>query len=237
MKGEMMIRYFQIKNQKGCKKKSLIFRERTKKYSKKLKETYVSKKKSLVITGLHAAGKSKELNKIFENKESIFRQEKFVRISATDSLSDWFINNIKKNDTKEFLESFNEEERAEIEEDLKKQHIKIQNLINKTSKAVLFIDDIDHLQGKKKEIVKDLIKVSSIVVCTAKNIQEIDKTIVSILDRKKYQEIALSSDQSYDATNILFVVMILGMLVTGNFELAALIMAGRYALKGKDTKK
>ena len=214
----------------------MIFRERPKKYSKKLKETYVSKKKSLIITGLHASGKSKELKKIFENKESIFRQEKFVWISASNSLSDWFTN-IKKNDTKEFLESFNEEERAEIEEDLKKQHIKIQNLINKTSQAVLFIDDIDYLQGKKKEIVKDLIKVSSIVVCTAKSIQEIDKTIISILDRKKYQEIELSSDQSYDATNIIFIVIILAMLATGNFELAALVMAGRFALKGKDTKK
>ena len=232
-----MIRYFQIKNQKGCRKKSLIFRERPQKYSKKLKETYVSKKKSLVITGLHASGKTKELKKIFKNKEDIFKQDKFVWISATDSLSDWFNLNLKKKDTVEFLESFSEEERAEIEEDLKKQHIRIQNLINKTTKAVLFLDDIDLLQGKKREVAKDIIKVSSIVICTAKNIQEIDKTVMYILNKKEYQEIALSSEQSYDATNILFMLMILAMVITGNIELAAIIMAGRYALKGKDTKK
>jgi len=197
----------------------------------------VSKKKSLVITGLHASGKTKELKKIFKNKEDIFKQDKFVWISATDSLSDWFNLNLKKKDTVEFLESFSEEERAEIEEDLKKQHIRIQNLINKTTKAVLFLDDIDLLQGKKREVAKDIIKVSSIVICTAKNIQEIDKTVMYILNKKEYQEIALSSEQSYDATNILFMLMILAMVITGNIELAAIIMAGRYALKGKDTKK
>ena len=231
-----MVRYFRIKSRKDTSKKLIIFRERPKKYSKKVKETYISKKKNIIITGMHASGKTKELKKIFKNKESIFKQEKFVWISATDSLTDWFNQNLKKKDTVEFLESLSEEEKIEVEENIKKQHIRIQNLINKTSKAVLFIDDIDRLQGKKKEVVKDLIKVSSLVICTAKSIQDIDKTIMAILHRKTYQEVSLSSEQSYDATNILFVVMILTMVIIGNYELAVLIMAGRYALKGMDKK-
>jgi len=233
-----MVKYLQIKSQKGTAKKSIIFRERPKKYSKTLKETYIPKTRSIIITGMHASGKSREIQKIFKDKESIFKHKNFIWISAIDPFSDWFNHNIKKDDTKDFLKSIeSEEERIEVEADIRKQHIKIQTLINKTSKAVLFIDDIDYLQGKKKEIVKDLIKISSLVVCTAKNTQEIDKTITSILHRKKYQEIALSSNQSYDATNILFVTMILGMLATGNLAMAMLVMAGRYALKGKDTKK
>jgi len=231
-----MVKYFRIKSRKDTSKKLIIFRERPKKYSKKIKETYISKKQSIIITGMHASGKTKELKKLFKNKESIFKHNKFVWISATDSLADWLNQNIKNKDVIEFLESLSEEERTEVEENIKKQHIRIKNLINKTSKAVLFIDDIDRLQGKKKEVVKDLIKVSSLVICTAKSIRDIDKTIMAILHRKKYQEVTLSSEQSYDATNVLFVMMIITMVIIGNYELAFLIMAGRYALKGVSKK-
>lgn len=234
----MQLKYIQIKNQKGTAKKSIIFRERPKKYSKKLKETYIAKTKSILITGLHASGKTKEIQKIFANKEKIYKNKKFIWIAASDPLSDWFNKNIKAQDTQEFLNSLeDEDEKLAVIKDIRKQHIKIQNLINKTEKAILFIDDIDRLQGKKKEVAKDLIKVSSLVICTAKTENEIDKTIASMLHRKKYQEIALNSEASYDATNILFVMIILSMLATGNLAMAGIVMAGRYALKGKDIKR
>jgi hypothetical protein len=233
------MRYFQIKNQKGTKKKSLIFRERPKKYSKKLKETYIKKTRSLIIEGMHASGKSKELEKIIDAKEEIFKQNTFLHIRGTDPFSDWYNTNIKKRDINRVIqdESLTEEERAEIEADIRKQHIKIHTMIKKAEGSVLFIDDVDALQGKKIEIAKDLIKASSVVICTAKEEAEINKTITALLHRKGYDTVQLSSGSSYDATNILFVSMILAMIATGNHAMAMLVMAGRYALKGKDTKK
>ena len=235
----MSLAYFQIKNQKGTKKKSLIFRERPKKYSKKLKETYVKKTRSLIIEGMHASGKTKELEKIVAAKEDIFKQSVFIHIRGADPFSDWYNTNIKKKDINRVIqdEELTEEERAEIEADIRKQHIKIHTMITKAKGSVLFIDDIDLLQGKKIEIAKDLIRAASVVICTAKSEAEINKTITSLLHRKGYDTISLGSSSSYDATNILFVTMVLAMVATGNHAMAMLVMAGRYALKGKDTKK
>jgi hypothetical protein len=235
----MGIRYFQIKNQKGTKKKSLIFRERPKKYSKTIKETYIKKTKSLIIEGMHASGKSKELQKIINSKEEIFKQNTFISIRGTDPFSDWYNTNINKQDINNVIqdENLSEDEKIEIETDIRKQHIKIHTLIKKTERAVLFVDDINMLQGKKIEIVKDLIKACSIVICTTKEEADINKTITALLHRKGYETIQLNSGTSYDATNVLFVTFVLAMFATGNHAMAMLIMAGRYALKGKETKK
>lgn len=235
----MAMKYFQIKKQKGTKKKSLIFRERPKKYSKKLKETYIKKTRSLIIEGMHASGKTKELEKIIKAKEEIFKQTTFIHIRGTDPFSDWYNTNIKKKDINKVLndEGLSEEERAEIEADIRKQHIKIHTMITKAKGSVLFVDDIDALQGRRIEIVKDLIRASAVVICTAKEESEINKTITSLLHRKGYDTVSLGSSSSYDATNILFVTMVLAMVATGNHAMAMLVMAGRYALKGKDTKK
>ena len=235
----MAITYFRIRKQKGTKKKSIIFRERPKKYSKQVKETYIKKTKSLIIEGMHASGKTKELEKIISVKEDIFKQSVFIHIRGTDPFSDWYNTNIKSKDVKKVIsdETLTEEERIEIEENIRKQHIKIHTLITKAKGSVLFIDDIDALQGKKVEIVKDLIRASSVVICTAKSESEINKTITALLHRKGYETVSLGTAQSYDATNILFVTMVLAMVATGNHAMALLVMAGRYALKGKDTKK
>ena len=231
-----MIKFFQIKKQKGTTRKSLIFRERSKKYSKDLKETYIKKTQSLIILGSHASGKTKEVNKIYKESHNIYKQKEQIYINAIDPFTDWYNKNIKKKDTDKFIESLDENEVEETIADIKKQHIKIQTLINKCDKNILFIDDIDLLRGKKKEIVKDMMRVSSLIICTAKNRQDIDKTLLNILQKKSYKEIALLSDVSYDATNLIFIAMVVGMLATGMHELAILIMAGRYIIKGKDKK-
>jgi len=232
-----MIKFFQIKKQKGTSKKSLIFRERPKKYSKKLKETYIKKSESLMIIGSHASGKSREISKIHKEADNIYKQDTQIYINAIDPFTDWYHQNIKKKDTDIFIESLDDNElRDETIADIKKQHIKIQTLINKSHKSILFIDDIDLLKGKKKETAKDMMRVSSIIICTTKSKQDIDKTLLDILNKKNFTEIALLSDVSYDATNIIFIVMIVGMLVSGMHELAILIMAGRYIVKGKEKK-
>ena len=46
----------------------------------------------------------------------------------------------------------------------------------------------------------------------------------------------LNTSTSYDATNIVFVMFILGLFTTGLYEAAILVMAGRFALKGMANK-
>jgi len=231
-----MIKYFQVKSQKGTKRKSLIFRERSKKYSKKIRETYIKKTESLLILGSHASGKSRELNKILVEAPNIYKHKDIILINATDSFSEWFSMNTKKRDEADFIEGLEEDLKDEIVGNIRKQHIRIQILLNKCERSLIFIDDLDLMNGKKKEIVKDIMRVSSVVIATAKSEHAIDKTLMTILYKKKYNEIILMTDVSYDATNIIFVAMMLGMLASGMHEVAILIMAGRYMMKGKDKK-
>ncbi len=231
-----MVKYFKLKGSKTSKYKSLVFREKPKKFSKKCKETYIKKTESLIITGMHSSGKTRELQKIIKNKDLIYKKTKFIILKGTDSLSDWFTHNIDDDDIYTYLNQYTEDEKIVIEKEMKKQYMKIEVLKNKAKNSVLIIDDIDRLSGKKTEVVKDLVRDSRIVIATAKELLEIDRTINSLLHYKKYREISLGTSQSYDATNILFVMILMGMVATGAYELAVLIMAGRYALKGKERR-
>jgi len=231
-----MVRYFKLKGSKTSKYKSLVFREKPEKFSKKCKETYIKKTESLIITGMHSSGKTREIQKIINNKDIIYKNTKFIILKGTDSLSDWFTHNIEDEDNRIHLNKYTEDEKMVIEKEMKKQYMRVEVLKTKAKNSVIIIDDLDKLNGKKKEIVKDLIRDAKVVVATAKELIEIDRTISSLLHYKKYKEISLGTTQSYDATNILFVLVLMGMVATGAYELAVLIMAGRYALKGKERK-
>lgn len=233
----MALKYFKIAKKKNRSTKFLAFRIKPKKYSKKCKEIYVSKKKNIVIIGAHASGKSKELNKIIKQSSLIFSKNKAIVLKAQEPLSDWY-NNITNQDKQELLlnQELSEEEKITIENNINKSYVKAMTLINKSKNAIIYIDDIDLLSGRKVEIVKDILKVCKIAVVTAKNEQDINKSIYYLLQKKGMQLLSLDSSTSYDATNILFVMFVLAMLATGQHELALLVMAGRYTLKGTQKK-
>ena len=54
--------------------------------------------------------------------------------------------------------------------------------------------------------------------------------------RKRPTLIDLNTSTSYDATNIVFVVFIISLFTTGMYEMAMLVMAGRFAMKGMGSK-
>lgn len=224
------MKFLMIKHKKKSNTHSLILREKKDKFDKNYKETYIKKTLSLMIIGLHSSGKSKELKKIWKQRKELYpKVNDFIYLNALDSFSEWYQVNIKELDRVIFLNK--QEDEANI--NIKDQYIKIQNLVDKSKGAILFIDDIDLLRGKKKEIVKDMLKSCKIVISTAKEKKNIDKTIDNILYTKKYQEIHLASIVSYDATNIIFFGAMATMMATGMHELAIGIMGVRYLMGGK----
>ena len=64
----------------------------------------------------------------------------------------------------------------------------------------------------------------------------INKTIRHMVIRKRPTLIDLNTSTSYDATNIVFVVFIISLFTTGMYEMAMLVMAGRFAMKGMGSK-
>lgn len=227
-----MVQYLRLKPNKNKTSKSILFRERSKVYSKKYKEKYVPKKHSILISGLEASGKSKMLNKLYESRHEVYPKSKgFIFIKSTDSLTDWF-RNFDDNDVNCYLGELEEEEVISIENDLKKQYMKIQILITTAKDKIVFIDDIDMVTGKKKEVIKDILRVSKIVIATTKDDKVMDKSIVNFFYRTEHTVIPLGTEGSYDATNYIFVTMLLAMVASGAYELAAVVMMLRYGMKG-----
>jgi len=227
-----MVQYLRLKPNKNKTSKSILFRERSKVYSKKYKEKYVPKKHSILISGLEASGKSKMLNKLYESRHEVYPKSKgFIFIKSTDSLTDWF-RNFDDNDVNCYLGELEEEEVISIENDLKKQYMKIQILITTAKDKIVFIDDIDMVTGKKKEVIKDILRVSKVVIATTKDDKVMDKSIVNFFYRTEHTVIPLGTEGSYDATNYIFVTMLLAMVASGAYELAAVVMMLRYGMKG-----
>lgn len=234
-----MIRYLRVKKRKvsNCVNHYLVFREKNKRldgrFENKAKEKYIPKKQNLLILGENAAGKTKEFNKIKKKIDKIYPKNDILIFEGKESLSDWLNKNLKDDDIGLIFKDLTEEEKIKVEKEAKKQYIKLQILKEKAKNNILLIDDIDMITGKKLEIMKDLVRVSKVIIATAKSEQTIDKTILRTLQNKKYNAIKLTTRVSFDATYYLFAAMIVAMLLTGNYELSIIVMMGRYLLKEK----
>ena len=234
------MQFFRIKKVKDRNFKSLIFRERKRKYEKE-SDTYISKVKPVIIYGKAAAGKSKEISKLWEQKQEIWDEKKysFIWFSGTDSITEILHKNLTEEDNAKFSEDKLEEYLdfdIDLDEHINKQYIKLRILSEKAKKSILFMDDTDKLTGKKLEIAKELLRNSKNFIITATDEHTINKTIRHMVIRKRPTLIDLNTSTSYDATNIVFVVFIISLFTTGMYEMAMLVMAGRFAMKGMANK-
>lgn len=233
--------YFKFKK-KGEGNRVLYLREKKNVYDKP-KETYISKKGSLMIFGIEASGKSHKLATIVRNADELWAKETKIIFKASDSLSEILYKNLDGDEETQKLlitsphapmECVGEDgEEVEIY-DVKKQYVKFEALLEKAKKSVLIIDDLDKVQGKKLELTKDLLRHCKRFVITAKSEDNINRTLRNIINRRKMKisTVQLSSKASVDATNILFAMFVLGLFATGLTEAAMLVMVGRYIMKG-----
>ena len=229
-----MLRFLRFKKIPGKKYRSIIYREKYR-YSNDMKERYISKKISLLIYGLETSGKSKELNKIYNNKELIFDMSKYktIFIHSTDSLAEIFFNNIDDSDIDDYILSLSDEKQIEAEKNINKQFIKIEVLKHKANKSFLFVDDIDKITGKKLEILKSLVRNCKKIYATAQSDKTIHKTIYKMIENKKFNSINLKTTNSFDATNYALIALMVPFAIAGQYGVVMmLLLANRYLDKG-----
>lgn len=183
------MQFFRIKKVKDRNFKSLIFRERKRKYEKE-SDTYISKVKPVIIYGKAAAGKSKEISKLWEQKQEIWDEKKysFIWFSGTDSITEILHKNLTDEDNAKFSEDKLEEYLdfdIDLDEHINKQYIKLRILSEKAKSSILFMDDTDKLTGKKLEIAKELLRNCKNYIITSTDEHNINKTIRFILLKKK----------------------------------------------------
>ena len=215
--------------------KGIVLRNKPRKYSKTCKETWISKKSSILITGVASAGKTRELEKLYNAKLDIFPKDTFLKINAHESVGDWITKNLTEKVLIQFIESHKDDELVYqyLSKNIKKQTVQLEALEYFASGSIVFIDDLDKMQGRKKEFLKQIVKNARIVIASAESELSIDKTLFSILKQKNFNEIPLTSGTSYDMTNASIIILIIAMLATGQHELAGLIMVARFAMRGK----
>ncbi|EEF6598131.1 hypothetical protein FWO42_22090 [Salmonella enterica] len=226
-----MLHYFRFKKDGNCTK---ILLRKKKTIFDKPKETYISKKSDILITGINASGKSKRLNSFLQNAKDLWKKEHVIFFHATDSLSEIFHRNLDNDDeTKRLI--YGENANLNLENlDTSKNYLKIIALVEKSKNSTLIIDDLDKLNGKKLEMAKELLRNCKRFIATSKDEISLNKTIGGILKsrRKKLEIVSLSSKASIDATNALLVLFVLALFATGLYELALLVTAGRIAMRG-----
>lgn len=215
--------------------KGIVLRTKPRKYSSTCKEKWISKKSSILITGVASAGKTRELEKLYNARTEIFPKDTFIKINAHESVGDWITKNLSENVLTQFIESHKDDELTYqyLSKNSKKQTVQLEALEYFASGSIVFIDDIDKMQGRKKEFLKQIVKNARIVIASAESELTIDKTLFSILKQKNFNEIPLTSATSYDMTNASIILLIIAMLATGQHELAGLIMVARFAMRGK----
>ena len=230
-----MLKFLRFKKIPGRKYRSIIYREKYR-YSNDMKERYISKKVSLLIYGLETSGKTRELNKIYNNKDIIFadlKKYKTIFIHSTDSLAEIFFNNLDSDDMQEYILSLEDNKQDEAQKNINKQFIKTEALKFKAKKSFLFVDDIDKFTGKKLEILKSLVRNCKKVYATAQNDKAIHKTIYKIIENKGFTSINLKTTNSFDATNYVLIAMMVPFALSGQYPVVMmLLLANRYIDKG-----
>lgn len=226
-----MVRFFRAKKTRN-NYKAIVFRVK-KRYSNKMKETSIPKKKSILMYGLNSSGKTKELKKLWRERKNIYRLKKFIYLGASDSLSEIIYHHVNAQDIEKYIKSLHEDDQKEALLHANKQFFKIKVLTELSKNCALFVDDLDKFQGKKLEILKELVKNSNVTIASAQQRKTINKTLLNILEHKQFTAVELGTKSSYDVTNYILIASLIPFAITGNYTVVMmLLLANRYLDKG-----
>lgn len=223
------------KRKNGTRHITPIFREKSRKYGKVLKEKAISRKKHVLITGAHHSGKTRTLERLYEYALDIWgghaRTKGKLKLSQLEPISQWY-------------------EAIEVKKWWEKQEKKTQNyspweklkawekveLLPKycqATRAIVFVDDAHKLTGRKMDVAKKCIQSSYVAVVTASEEGRLPPNLRAVLLPLDPQIIRLESDVAYDATNVFLWVLILVALGAGAYEIAFVLAGMKWLGSGR----
>lgn len=199
----------------------------------KVTSKYVPKTNNIIIIGSHGSGKTRMLSKFAEHAANLYRKKDILAnvifFKASDSLAEIIHNNLEEGKSRDVLAEFLD---VDINDLTLNQITRIEALKVKAKKCILVIDDIDKLSGKKLELAKEFVRDARIIAISAFNESMINKTIYDKVKKKNIEYIDLKTTTSKDATNYLFIAFVAFIFLCGWHELALLLMAGKFAMRG-----
>lgn len=207
----------------GAKKRVPIVRERGRKYGPILEERVLSVRKDILITGPNASGKTRWLAKLGEHADEIWVGREKIYLRAMEPLQRWYED---PRVAKSVAGAGRDWSRL-------KAYERADALIAwiKETKAVVIMDDVHKLAGRKLDIAIQLGRECGRFIVGAFAENSIPMSLRMLIERRDPQRITLASDAAYDVTNLAMWLAILTALSAGAWQLAA-VMGGMKVLAG-----
>lgn len=197
----------------GIRRRAPVIRQRARKFGPITQETTISVRRDLLISGANSAGKSRWLSKLHEHSAAMWIGREAVMLRALEPLQRW-----TDDPRLEKFAAVHGLSWAKLA-----QHKRTDLLCQwiAEEKAVLFLDDVHKLTGRKLDLVCRMARDAGLVVAATWAEQSTPMSLRMLLDRRDPQRVQLKSEAAYDITSMALWLMILVALGAGAWQLAA----------------
>lgn len=213
-----------------------LFVTKTERMGNTISEEPISTKRPILVTGAHDSGKSKWVDRLYENAGEIWGTKSKTAplyLHTLRPLTAWS----DEPDVEKWWEAKREEEEKTDWDNARapwkalKHYQRAEALADycKDTKAVLFIDDAHKLAGRKLQIARQCVMNARVFVISASEEQRLPPNLRTVVMRRDPQIFRLNSEVSYDATNLLMWAFLVACLAAGWWEAAA-VLGGLKAL-------
>lgn len=188
--------------------------EKTRRFGQVVHEQKLSVKRDVLLTGAHAAGKSRWLARMHEEAPGIWRRRPALLIRCVMPLSSW----IDRPELQQWAERMHGRrwhalrswERVDALVAWARQH-----------RPVLLIDDAHLLTGRKADVMVRLLEAAPLAVVTASDEARLPIAFRLALARRNPQRVHLKSEAAYDVTPYVVWLIALLAIAAGQWELGA----------------
>jgi hypothetical protein len=199
---------------------------------KERKEKCLRRRDCQLITGAHDSGKSRWLDRLYEKRIEIWGQSKspillqgLMPLSSwidVDGLGQWY-DDMHKNDEHALpFAKLNLQQKADLLADY---------LVD--TQTLLFIDDAHRLTGRKAQVARKCMLSAKLWIVAVSEEGRLPPSIRPIVERRNPQRTNLESDVSYDSTQALIWFLAAICMVTGAWEIGAIIGGLQVLGKGR----
>jgi hypothetical protein len=202
-----------------------IVRRKSRKYGPTLDERAISVKHDLLITGPHSSGKTRWLTRMSELSQGIWKNRPCILIRALNPIGSWT----------EHPPLLEWAERAGMHWQKMRPWERQGALLSfvENQRAVILIDDLHLMTGRKGDLAVKLIRAAGVVVGSSHSEGRIPITLRMAVQGRAPQQIGLDSDAPYDVTMILGWLVALISTAAGAWPIAAVVGALHLLANGK----
>ena len=225
----------------GARRVTPVLKKKSRKYGPVVDTEIIGRKTPTLITGMHDSGKSRMLNKIYNEEREIFGAkikspalwlgalQPLAAWSDNPAIAAWWDRRADEQAEKTASDS-NNPPRPWAKLKAWEKTEALPDYIAETG-AVVFLDDCHKLAGRKLQIARECAMAARIWIASASTEARIPPNLRSVMLRRDPQIIRLESDVAYDATNVFTWLLAVGLIVAGAWE-AGFVVAGLKALAG-----